>query len=45
MSDNPEIGHMLPTCGYQTNCHDLGQGDAVMLLAIRFVPVGRARRG
>lgn len=32
MSDNPEIGHMLPTCGYQTNCHDLGQGDAVMLL-------------
>lgn len=32
MSDNPEIGEMLPTCGYLTNCHAVGQGDAVMLL-------------
>ena len=32
MSDNPELGRMLPTCGYQTNCHDQGSGPAVMLL-------------
>jgi 2-hydroxymuconate-semialdehyde hydrolase len=32
MSDNPEIGNSLSTCGYNTNCHDVGSGDAVMLL-------------
>lgn len=32
MSDNPEIGQMLPTCGYLTNCHDVGRGDPVLLL-------------
>lgn len=32
MSDNPELGRMLPTCGYETNCHDQGEGPAVMLL-------------
>ncbi len=35
MSQNPEIGQMLPTCGYATNCHDIGQRDGaetVMLL-------------
>nr|ART36117.1 B125 [uncultured bacterium] len=32
MTDNPELGTMLPTCGYRTNCHDQGEGDAVILL-------------
>lgn len=32
MSQNPELGRMIATCGYQTNCHDVGSGEAVMLL-------------
>ena len=32
MSDNPEIGQTLATCGYETNYHDVGEGDVVMLL-------------
>lgn len=32
MTDNPEIGKTLATCGYTTNYHDEGQGDAVLLL-------------
>lgn len=32
MSENPEIGISLPTCGYRTNCHDAGQGETVLLL-------------
>lgn len=32
MSENPEIGISLATCGYRTNCHDIGEGEAVMLL-------------
>lgn len=32
MTDNPAIALSLPTCGYTTNCHDIGAGEAVMLL-------------
>lgn len=32
MTNNPEIGLGIPTCGYTTNCHDIGAGSAVMLL-------------
>lgn len=32
MTDNPEIGLSIATCGYRTNCHDAGSGDAVLLL-------------
>jgi 2-hydroxymuconate-semialdehyde hydrolase len=32
MSDNPEIASSLETCGYQTNYHDMGNGDSVLLL-------------
>ncbi|MEX6725504.1 alpha/beta fold hydrolase [Parapedomonas caeni] len=32
MSDNPELGKFIDTCGYRTNCHDLGSGEAVMLI-------------
>ena len=34
MSDsaNPELGNLAPTCGYQTNFHDAGSGEAVLLL-------------
>lgn len=29
---NPEIGKNIDTCGYATNYHDIGSGDAVLLL-------------
>lgn len=32
MTTNPELGTMIETCGYRTNCHDHGTGDAVLLL-------------
>ncbi len=32
MSDNPEIANSLETCGYRTNYHDVGSGEAVLLL-------------
>ena len=32
MTENPEIGRSVATCGYQTNCHDAGSGQAVLLL-------------
>ncbi|MEM8560975.1 MAG: alpha/beta hydrolase [Pseudomonadota bacterium] len=32
MSENPEVGHMVPTEGYQTNVHDMGSGHALILL-------------
>lgn len=32
MSENLEIGQMVPTVGYQTNVHDIGSGHALILL-------------
>ncbi len=32
MSDNPEIGLSLETCGYATNYHDVGSGEPVIML-------------
>jgi 2-hydroxymuconate-semialdehyde hydrolase len=32
MTDNPEIGQSMATCGYQTNYHDAGEGEPVLLL-------------
>jgi 2-hydroxymuconate-semialdehyde hydrolase len=32
MTANPEIGTKIETCGYLTNCHDHGSGQAVFLL-------------
>jgi len=32
MESNPEIANRIETCGYVTNCHDLGSGPAVLLL-------------
>ena len=32
MTANPAIALALPTCGYLTNCHDVGEGEAVLLL-------------
>jgi 2-hydroxymuconate-semialdehyde hydrolase len=32
MAENPELGQMVPTCGYRTNLHDQGSGDALLLL-------------
>ncbi|MEM1155090.1 MAG: alpha/beta hydrolase [Pseudomonadota bacterium] len=32
MSENPEIGQMVSTVGYQTNVHDIGSGHALILL-------------
>lgn len=32
MATNPQLGRMVETCGYNTNVHDHGSGDAVMLL-------------
>lgn len=32
MTVNPEIGQTMATCGYQTNYHDVGSGDPVLLL-------------
>ena len=32
MTANPEYGTKVPTCGYFTNCHDVGSGEAVLLL-------------
>jgi len=32
MSNNPEIAKSIKTGSYNTNCHDLGEGDAVMLI-------------
>jgi 2-hydroxymuconate-semialdehyde hydrolase len=32
MADNPEIGLGIETCGYKTNYHDHGSGEAVLLL-------------
>ncbi|MDE2411546.1 MAG: alpha/beta fold hydrolase [Sphingomonadales bacterium] len=32
MTDNPAIGLSVPTCGYITNCHDVGEGETVMFL-------------
>ena len=31
-TDNPEIGRVLSTCGYDTNYHDVGEGAPVLLL-------------
>lgn len=31
-TDNPEIGRVLSTCGYDTNYHDVGDGAPVLLL-------------
>ncbi len=32
MTDNPEIGRFVETCGYRTNVHDVGSGPALLLL-------------
>ncbi len=32
MAENPEIGSPIETCGYRTNYHDHGSGEAVLLL-------------
>jgi 2-hydroxymuconate-semialdehyde hydrolase len=32
MTDNPEIGQSMATCGYKTNYHDAGEGEPVLLL-------------
>ena len=32
MTDNPEIGQSMATCGYKTNYHDAGDGAPVLLL-------------
>lgn len=31
-TENPELGQLAETCGYQTNFHDHGNGDAILLL-------------
>lgn len=32
MSDDPEIGKFVETCGYETNVHDQGEGPALLML-------------
>jgi len=32
MSENPEIGLSIATCGYNTNYHDVGEGSPLILL-------------
>lgn len=32
MTDNPELGKFVETCGYNTNVHDHGDGHAVLML-------------
>ena len=32
MSDNPEIGNSIQAAGIQTNYHDVGEGEVVLLI-------------